>query len=238
MRRHDPLQVAHETSRRIAGVMGLVIDVGGEVPASGLIVCNHLGYLDVVVLAAQAPCVFVARRDAREWPGFGWFLRRMGCIYAERESRSNAGRTAAEIRAALSLGRRVVLFPEGTSSGGASVLPFQSPLLETAVGRPVAAAALGYRLDPGEGDPSEEVCYWRDMAFVPHLLRLLGKRRIHAALRVESFEAVDMDRKELARELRRRVDHLRSPAAARPARRVHRLRRRDLFRFSRHALRG
>jgi lyso-ornithine lipid O-acyltransferase len=128
------------------------------------------------------PAVFVAKREVASWPVFGRLARRSGTVFVDRTRPRDCARVVLEMRRALASGRRVVLFPEGTSSGGAQVLPFRSPLLEAALGFPVAAAAVAYSLQPGDGDPAEEVCYWRDMSFGPHLLRLLSLRRIHARL--------------------------------------------------------
>jgi 1-acyl-sn-glycerol-3-phosphate acyltransferase len=206
--RRDPCESAHLVARDIVDLMNLRLRVSGEVPESGLIVCNHLGYLDVIVLAATCPTIFVAKSEVRRWPAFGWFARRMGCIFAERGRPVSAGRSAEAIRQALASGRRVVLFPEGTSSGGGTVLPFRSSLLEPAVGSPMTVAAVGYALDAGDGDASREVCYWGDMTFLPHLLRLLGKRRIHARLSFASCSGAGLDRKDLAIELHRCICRL------------------------------
>jgi 1-acyl-sn-glycerol-3-phosphate acyltransferase len=204
----DPCESAHRTARDIAGLMDLDLEVGGSGRPTGLIVCNHLGYLDVIVIASLFPTVFVAKSEVRDWPVFGWFAARMGCVFAERGRPSSAARSLGQIQAALRAGRRVVLFPEGTSSAGDRTLPFRSSLLEAAVGVPVTVAAVRYRLDPGDGDPARDVCYWGDMTFVPHLIRLFGRRRVRASLAWEPFEAVGLGRKELAAELRRRVARL------------------------------
>lgn len=205
----DPCVVVHEASREIIRLMRVELRVIGSAPEQGLIVANHLGYMDVILLAASAPAIFVAKREVAAWPVFGWFARRTGCIFVDRTCPTGAGRSSAQIEAELSRGRRVVLFPEGTSSGGAGVLPFRSSLLQPAAGRPVTIAAVGYALDPGDGDPSEIVCFWRDMMLVPHLARLMARGRVRATLAFESFSEPHLDRKALAAELRTRVAALR-----------------------------
>src|SRR5207249_11430411 len=154
----------------------------GNIPSSGLLVSNHLSYLDVLVLAALSPCTFVAKREVKHWPVFGWFARLAGTVFVQRERPAQAAIAAGEIEAPLRTGVLVVLFPEGTSSGGDTILPFKSSLLEPAVQRtcPITAGLIQYEL--AEGDAREEVCYWRDMTMVPHLLNLLSKRSIRAFL--------------------------------------------------------
>lgn len=56
----------------------------------------------------------------------------------------------------------------------------------------------------------DEVCYWRDMTLVPHLLDLLTKRSIDSHLTVASFSVCGCDRKELARKLRQQIVTMRS----------------------------
>ena len=106
------------------------------------------------------------------------------------------------IRDAIADGSVVVLFPEGTSSDGATVLPFKSALLESAVQLrcPVASASIAYALD--DGSAPDEVCYWRDMTLVPHLLNLLFKREIYASYSFSAAAVRAGNRKEMAKELR------------------------------------
>ena len=102
----------------------------------------------------------------------------------------------------------VVLFPEGTSSGGETVLPFKSSLFEPVVEMrtPVAAGALRYFL--ARGSVADEVCYWRDMTLLPHLLNLLGKRGLAARLCFTELRQVSSDRKHLERQLHSEVVRL------------------------------
>jgi 1-acyl-sn-glycerol-3-phosphate acyltransferase len=94
------------------------------------------------------------------------------------------------------------LFPEGTSSGGETVLPFKSALLQPAVGQshPVSVACIQYSAD--DGDAAAEVCYHGDVTFFSHALNLLGKRAIRATVQFEPVSSAAPDRKALARQLR------------------------------------
>src|SRR5262249_22692599 len=121
-----------KSSRRALRIFGTETSVTGIIPQSGLLVCNHLSYFDVLILAAITPSEFVAKSEVRKWPVFGWFARLAGTIFVERDKRSHTAQSAAEIASALADGSLVVLFPEGTSSGGETVLPFKSSLLEPA----------------------------------------------------------------------------------------------------------
>ncbi len=43
------------------------VHITGTVPKSGLIVCNHLSYLDILVLLKACPAAFVAKKEVRRW---------------------------------------------------------------------------------------------------------------------------------------------------------------------------
>jgi 1-acyl-sn-glycerol-3-phosphate acyltransferase len=190
-----------QTASRLLPVLGIRVEVGGQIPAGGLLVSNHLSYLDIVVLAALAPCVFVAKQEVKGWPVFGWFAQLGGTVFVRRERRSQAAQTVDEIELVLRAGRLVILFPEGTSSGGDTVLPFKSSLLEPAVNaaHPLAVGCMSYELE--SGDVREEVCYWKDMTLLPHLINLCSKPGIQARVRFQAVPTRSTDRKELAREL-------------------------------------
>lgn len=191
-------------------VLGLRLTTLRIMPEVGLLVCNHLSYLDIIALSSLRPCVFVAKRDVRGWPLFGWLARAAGTIFVERNSRAATLDEVAQITSAIRAGLLVVLFPEGTSSDGKTVLPFKSPLLQAAVQAecPVAAAAIDYEV--AEGSVADEICYWSDMTLVPHLLNLFGKRVIEARICFSRARIRGADRKTLARELRAEVAALRS----------------------------
>jgi lyso-ornithine lipid O-acyltransferase len=191
-------------------VLGIRVSTHGSIPRSGLLVCNHLSYLDVVVLSSIRPCVFVAKGDIAAWPLFGWLTRAAGTIFVDRAHRLSSPVVVDLIRDAVSGGAVVVLFPEGTSSDGSTVLPFKSALLESAVQLrcPVATAAIQYALD--QGSVANEVCYWGDVTLVPHLLNLFFKREIRSRCSFSPSRIRFGDRKEIARELRDEIVSMRS----------------------------
>jgi len=197
-------------SRRHLKIFGYSASVTGEIPKSGLLVSNHLSYLDILAICATAPAVFVSKADVRRWPLFGWLAAIGGTVFIERERRTHVGTVNREIENALADGALVVVFPEGTSSNGETVLPFRASLLEPALrgGHSISVAWLHY--DLADGDAKQEVCYWGDHSFFPHLLNLMGKRRVRATLRFAKFHRTTGDRKELAQQLRAAVLELKA----------------------------
>jgi len=199
-----------QSCKRALRIFQIETRVAGRLPGRGLLVCNHLSYVDILVLAALTPSRFVSKSEVRKWPVFGWFAHLAGTIFVERSKRSQAARAAEEIGVALREGPVVVLFPEGTSSGGETILPFKSSLLEPAARHlhALTAGLIAYEL--ADGNVSEEVCYWKDMTLVPHLLNFLSKRTIQAFVHFTEAPHETTDRKVLARQLHSEVIRLKT----------------------------
>lgn len=195
-------------SRRTLRGLGIDCEYTGRIPNHGLVVCNHLSYLDIPVLAGAGPMVFVSKADVARWPLLGSLARCGGTLFLQRESRGHVAVVADALRPRVEGGTVVTLFPEGTSSGGESILPFRSSLLEPAAANnwPVTPAWIHYHL--ADGLVSEEVAYWRDMVFLPHFLNLLGRGRLTARVAFGDPVQGVRDRKELTRRLHAEVVRL------------------------------
>lgn len=196
-------------SRKSLEGIGIHCEHQGPVPDRGLVVCNHLSYLDIPVLAVSGPMVFVSKAEVQRWPFLGSLARCGGTLFLKRERRGHVAEIAESFRPIVDSGTVITLFPEGTSSGGDRILPFRSSLLEPAAlfGWPVTPAWITYEL--ADGTVSEDVAYWRDMVFFPHFLNLLSKRTITARVRYGNPVQGIADRKELTRILHTAVVALR-----------------------------
>lgn len=164
----------HRACSRILKALGIRVSVQGALPQHGLVVANHLSYLDIMILSAAMPCFFVAKAEIARWPYFGKAARTGATIFLDRRSRASMIQVAAEISARLRLSIPVLLFPEGTSTDGSRVLPFHSSLFEPAVAAsaPITAAAVRYILHDGACE--RDLCWFDDALFLPHLWKTLG----------------------------------------------------------------
>jgi 1-acyl-sn-glycerol-3-phosphate acyltransferase len=188
-------------SRRTLRIFKFTAQVAGPVPSGGLLVSNHLSYLDVPVMASLTPAVFVAKHEIKSWPVIGWLARLAGTLFIDRGRRMDVAPVNAAVQTALDGGALVVVFPEGTSSDGRTVLPFKSSLLEPATRQvhSLSISLIQYELD--DGDAGNDVCYWNDVTFFAHLLNLLSKRTFRATVRFAPIPSIDPSRKELAQQL-------------------------------------
>jgi 1-acyl-sn-glycerol-3-phosphate acyltransferase len=170
-------------ARGVLASLDVQFNVEGRPPTRGLLVSNHLSYLDILLYAAAEPCFFIAKSEVGKWPYFGWAASAGGTIFLERTSLAGARLAANQIAGRLALPIPVLLFPEGTSTDGNVVLPFRARLFQPAVEAraPVAAAAVRYIASGDE--PERELCWFGDAPFLPHLWKLLGGAGFRAQIR-------------------------------------------------------
>jgi 1-acyl-sn-glycerol-3-phosphate acyltransferase len=96
--------------------------------------------------------VFVAKAEVRDWFLAGRIVRDMGVVFIDRKNRRDIPRAGEEIIKRLNDGEGVIVFPEGTSTKGEDILPFNSSFLEFAskTDLPVSYASISYRTQPGD----------------------------------------------------------------------------------------
>ena len=195
-------------ARSFLVISGMTVEVIGTPPrAPFLLVSNHLSYVDIAAFRAVLETVFVAKSDIRNWFLAGWIVRDLGTIFIDRRNRRDIPRVGSEIKQRLDEGEGVVVFPEGTSTKGEEVLPFNSSLLEFAAKEnlPVSYASINYRTPDDEPNASEIVCWWDDTVFMEHLWKLLSLKEFTAIINFGDTPLIKSNRKELAHELREKV---------------------------------
>lgn len=137
MRRRIPT-LYHGLVCRILGVR--ITTVGRRIDERPLlIVANHTSWLDISVITAVTPAVFVAKREVAAWPIFGLLARLQRTVFVDRARRHKTHEVNSEIARRLADGDPVVLFAEGTSSDGNRLLAFRTALIGSA-GEAIAEA--------------------------------------------------------------------------------------------------
>jgi 1-acyl-sn-glycerol-3-phosphate acyltransferase len=149
-----------------------------------LMVANHSGYWDVVVLGAVTPVSFVAKSEVASWPFFGMMARLQRTVFVERARRSKAGEARDVLRERLQDGDALVLFPEGTSTDGNRVIAFKSALMgaaEAVLGtepdgtpryvpvQPVSVSYVGLHGFPMGRENRPLFTWYGDMDLLPHV---------------------------------------------------------------------
>jgi 1-acyl-sn-glycerol-3-phosphate acyltransferase len=225
----------HWYHRQVCKIVGIRLNVDGEVAAEQgvLLISNHVSWIDITVLSAVAPVSFVAKQEVASWPFVSWLAKLQRSVFVDRNRRNEVGDKANEILERLASGDHIVLFAEGTSSDGNSVLPFKTALFAAAkpmdgrrMGANVSAQTLALTYPKIYGLPlcrrgRHVIAWYGDMDLASHAWRLLGLGPIDANIRIGPPVPLDSfpDRKALARysedEVRKDVvDILRGKPAA------------------------
>jgi 1-acyl-sn-glycerol-3-phosphate acyltransferase len=201
----------HASAKLVVAWLGIRLRVTGTPPARGLIVSNHLSYLEVLVFGAALPCFLVSKAEISRWPFFGPLARAGGTLFVDRASRASAVKVSEEIGERLKGTVPVLFFPEGTSTDG-TLLRFRSRLFTPAVeaGAQVTAAAVRYV--PEDGSPEREMCWFGDAAFLPHVWRVLGGPNLSAEVHFGE-PRVYTDRRTAADATRAEVEAMREGGA-------------------------
>lgn len=192
-------------ARQVAKASRMRVTVEGEPPrAPFFLVANHLSYADIIALASQLDCVFVSKSEVRDWFVVGILCRSMDTIFVDRSRRHDLPRVINLIERAWEKRQGVIVFPEGTSSKGDTVLPFKASLLEPAVKArlPVSYATLTYQTSPNDPPAHMSVCWWGDMELAPHAREFFKLTEVHARIVFGAETFLEEDRKILARKLR------------------------------------
>ncbi|HAV62487.1 MAG TPA: 1-acyl-sn-glycerol-3-phosphate acyltransferase [Verrucomicrobiales bacterium] len=202
-------RLLHRWAKFSAGLFGCRVTTHGRVPDHGLCVSNHLSYLDIPAYGSVAPMVFVSKADVRRWPLFGAWAAMCGTLFIKRENKGHVADVGDQMEVVLKTGVPLVVFPEGTSSGGETVLPFKSSLFQPAIDHqwPVTPMWIGYELD--NGTVAEDVAYWGDMTLLPHLFNLFTRKGVRATVAFGEPLEPGTNRKELCQRAHAAVEALR-----------------------------
>jgi 1-acyl-sn-glycerol-3-phosphate acyltransferase len=167
-------QWQHESGILVMRILGIRLTVKGPLPQGGLLVANHLSYLDIMIFSTALPVYLVSKIQISRWPFFGTLARAGGALFVDRSSRVSAEATTLQIADRLRSPVPVLFFPEGTSTDGTHLIPFHSRFYTPAVeaGIPVTAAAIRYI--PEDGSPESELCWYGDDVFLTHVWKVLG----------------------------------------------------------------
>lgn len=174
--------------------------IGTPPGAPFLLASNHLSFLDILLLLTWLDGVFVAKHEMRSWPLLGPLAGVTGTIWLNREVRRDALRVLEKVGEAIARGDGVILFPEGTTSSGAVLLPMKSALFDWAAREryPVHCAAVTYRTPPGSAPAGAALSWPSGVTFGRHLMTVLRLKRFDAIVDFSADPVVASSRGEVA----------------------------------------
>jgi lyso-ornithine lipid O-acyltransferase len=199
--RPTPVELARRamrTARTILHVHGVDVTWTGPEPRGPcVLVANHVSYIDPLVVAAVFPCVAIAKGETRGWPLIGRGLRALGVVFVQRGDPHSGAVAIRRAWRALRAGATILNFPEGTTTDGRSVGPFQRGIFGLArlAGIPMVPAHVSY--------DDARVPWFGGQTFAPHYWRLSGVSRLGA--RVRFGDPLEPSGDEPAQDLARRA---------------------------------
>lgn len=169
--------------RTLCRIAGLRVHVSGQ-PANNpvLLVSNHISWHDIIVLQSLVGTGFVGKAEIRGWPLIGWLAHHGNTLFIKRGKRESFQETLAAMSERLRANQNIMLFPEGTTTTGESMLPFRSRLLEPALklNLPIQPVAIWYK---GKTMSCQQVAFVGDEDFFSHVLKTLGEQYIDVYVR-------------------------------------------------------
>ena len=178
----------------------------------GLIVGNHMGFVDILVMHSLTKALFVTSQEMRAKPILGPITEMAGCMYVDRRNKSNIMGELRNIVNTLNDGFRVTLYPEATSHNGEMVLPFKRTLISSAAMANKAIFPYCFNFKSINGEPftlkyRDHVCWYGDLGFFESFVRSISlKEVITEVIFLEPYyPKPDQDRSEVADEVRRRI---------------------------------
>ncbi len=180
----------HGYHRFLCRMFGIRLTTIGK-PATDrgvLMVANHSGYFDILIMSATSYVSFIAKSEVSGWPLFGLMSKLQRSIFVERTKRSQVAAARDMVRDRLRAGDALVLFPEGTSTDGNRVVQFKSALMgavESEVGveadghvryalvQPVSISYVACHGIPLGRENRPLFAWYGDMDLLPHLWEAL-----------------------------------------------------------------
>ena len=203
--------------RLILNIKVTIAGDAGQLERGGyVVIANHVSYVDGIVLGSIFPIVFVSKREVKKWPIVGQWNVLCGTIFINRQRKNEVGTMVREMTRKLRQEANVLLFPEGTSTNGEKMLPFQTvplaaPLRSRSIIVPVNLAYKTIDEQPVTAANRDFVYWYGDMDFVTHFWNLLGRRGVEVLVtlqpKIECFRYADNSagRKKLAEDCYNRV---------------------------------
>ncbi|GAA1861684.1 hypothetical protein GCM10009836_47350 [Pseudonocardia ailaonensis] len=191
--------------RAVLRAAGIRLRVAGEGRIGGLVVANHLSWIDVVALGAVAPVRMLAKAEVGSWPLIGALARRTGALFVDRAGLRSLPGIVDRTAGALREGATVGCFPEGTTWCGSASGPFRRAVFQAALdsGTPVRPVRITLTLP--DGRPTTAGAFVGAETLWEALSRVLRLPALHCTLTVLPEIAPVGDRRSLARAAERAV---------------------------------
>ncbi len=202
LQRVDRLWQIQRWAKNVLQILNIQVQCDEFLPGAGagLLVANHISWLDILVIQSLAPGVFVAKSEVRRWPLIGSMALACDTIFVERSSGKSARAMIDDSMVAMGQGYSVIAFPEGTSSDGSDLGIFHANIFEGAIKARTCAQPVTLRyVNSNNNLPHDAAPFIGDMTLVSSLRKIMATSTIRAKVHIgESIQSAGHTRKSLA----------------------------------------
>lgn len=193
-------EIASFFYRRMYRALNINLVVTGEpTQQPSLWVCNHISWLDILLLAGGHTVDFIAKSEVGEWPFVGGIVKKSGTVLIDRDNIFQAYRSLPILQERMLSGTPVMVFPEGTTTNGTYTLPFKPMFYQAAIRENLLIQPISLHYLDAQNELTDSVAFIDDDDFGVSLKRILKEPKITAHLHfLPAMKAKDFHRKMLA----------------------------------------
>ena len=168
--------IMKHTSKALLRIFNVKVDYYGTnvYPKNTIIVCNHISYLDILILLSYFKGRFVATKEIKKWPILGWTIAMLGHVFIERGNKESYEKINVAVK-----DNTVIIFPEGHTSPGDTIKEFKDGAFVAAIknNAPILPVVIKYN--------KKGAAWYGGMSLIPHLWELCDQEieaHLHAGI--------------------------------------------------------
>ena len=147
-----------------------------------MFIANHVSWADIHALNSLISLRFIAKLEIKNWPIFGYLVKKSGTIFIDRTTRKDAARIVTVATDALNIGDNIGFFPEGATTDGTHLLPFKSSILQAAINANATICPVAIRYLNTDGSINKAIAYAGSMTLGESMMSVLKQKNPTVAL--------------------------------------------------------
>lgn len=175
---------------------------GDKVKAPKMIVCNHVSWIDIVILSSMYPGHFIAKSEIKRWPIMGSMITNIGTLFVKRGVRSEIKTLSTKVEQIVENNSSIIFFPEGKIGDGLQINKIHTGLFQSAINGKMDIQPTLLIYGDSSGYPSTTVPYLNDQTLFESIFNVLGEKKISASLFVlKPIPSKGLSRKQIGEQL-------------------------------------
>jgi len=178
--REKKLKITQSWCNGLLGCFNIKVVTYGQMPdddtQATMFVANHISWTDIHSINSIIPLRFIAKSEVSNWPVFGYLVKKSGTLFIDRSRKKDAVRIVEMATESLRNGDNVGFFPEGTTTEGASLLPFKSSIVQAAMLAEAQIWPIAIRYPLPNGGTNTQMAYAGDTTMAKSMMNILKQK--------------------------------------------------------------